>query len=415
MALKIVYQTCCGIDVHKTFVVACIATTNKQGVTTYKRHRFSTFTQGLRELLQWLLDNNCKDVCMESTGKYWIPVYNVLENDCTIVLAHPKYVKAIRGKKTDKKDAKWIADLFKHDLVAGSFMPPADIRQLRDLMRYRYKLTCFMSSEKNRLQNCLTVSNIQLASVVTDTFGKSSQKILDKILENPQDTSFDIKPLIHGSLKKKLPELELAIDGYITTEQAGKLKIIKKHFEDLESRKAELEELILALVSPYQQELDLILTAPSFTNVFTAIGIISEIGVNMEAFPSAKHLCSWAGLTPTNNESAGKKKSVRVSKAGCYIKPLLVQCANAAIKSKQHPEIRNRYLRIKKRRGHKKAIIAIARMLLTALYHMLKNGENYNSDLYKKSDVLPTTREITVEQAILMAQFQGYRIKSAME
>ena len=415
MALKIVYQTCCGIDVHKTFVVACIATTNKQGVTTYKRHRFSTFTQGLRELLQWLLDNNCKDVCMESTGKYWIPVYNVLENDCTIVLAHPKYVKAIRGKKTDKKDAKWIADLFKHDLVAGSFMPPADIRQLRDLMRYRYKLTCFMSSEKNRLQNCLTVSNIQLASVVTDTFGKSSQKILDKILENPLDTSFDIEPLIHGSLKKKLPELELAIDGYITTEQAGKLKIIKKHFEDLESRKAELEELILALASPYQQELDLILTAPSFTNVFTAIGIISEIGVNMEAFPSAKHLCSWAGLTPTNNESAGKKKTVRVSKAGCYIKPLLVQCANAVVKSTKHPEIRNRYLRLRKRRGHKKAIIAIARMLLTALYNMLKNKEPYNAELYRKSDVLPVNREITVEQAIVMAQFQGYKIKSATE
>ena len=415
MALKIVYQTCCGIDVHKTFVVACIATTNKQGVTTYKRHRFSTFTQGLRELLQWLLDNNCKDVCMESTGKYWIPVYNVLENDCTIVLAHPKYVKAIRGKKTDKKDAKWIADLFKHDLVAGSFMPPADIRQLRDLMRYRYKLTCFMSSEKNRLQNCLTVSNIQLASVVTDTFGKSSQKILDKILENPLDTSFDVEPLIHGSLKKKLPELELAIDGYITTEQAGKLKIIKKHFEDLESRKAELEELILALVSPYQQELDLILTAPSFTNVFTAIGIISEIGVNMEAFPSAKHLCSWAGLTPTNNESAGKKKSVRVSKAGCYIKPLLVQCATAVVKSTKHPEIRNRYLRLRKRRGHKKAIIAIARMLLTALYNMLKNKEPYNAELYRKSDVLPVNREITVEQAIIMAQFQGYKIKSATE
>lgn len=135
----------------------------------------------------------------------------------------------------------------------------------------------------------------------------------------------------------------------------------------------------------------------------------------METFPSAKHLCSWAGLTPTNNESAGKKKSVRVSKAGCYIKPLLVQCANAAIKSKKHPEIRDRYLRIKKRRGHKKAIIAIARMLLTALYHMLKNGENYNSDLYQKSDILPTTREITVEQAILMAQLQGYRIKSATE
>lgn len=415
MALKIVYKICCGIDVHKTFVVACIATTNKQGVTTYESHRFSTYTKGLKELLQWLLAHNCKDVCMESTGKYWIPVYNVLEEQCSIVLAHPKYVKAIRGKKTDKKDAKWIADLFKHDLVAGSFMPSADIRQLRDLMRYRYKLTCFSSSEKNRLQNCLTVSNIQLGNVVSDTLGKSSQKILDKILENPLDTSFDIEPLIHGSMKKKLPELELAVDGFITPEQAGKLKVIKEHLGDLESRKAELEQLILALASPYQQKLDIILTAPGINSIFTAIGIISEIGVNMEAFPSAKHLCSWAGLTPTNNESAGKKKSVRVSKAGCYIKPLLVQCANAVVTSKKHPEIRNRYLRLKKRRGHKKAIIAIARMLLTALYHMLKNEENYNAELYRKSDLLPNEREITIEQAIIMAQFQGYKIKSATE
>jgi transposase len=415
MALKIVYKICCGIDVHKTFVVACIASTNKQGVTNYKSHRFSTYTKGLKELLLWLLESNCKDVCMESTGKYWIPVYNVLEKDCSIVLAHPKYVKAIRGKKTDKKDAKWIADLFKHNLVAGSFMPPADIRQLRDLMRYRYKLTCFMSSEKNRLQNCLTISNIQLASVVSDTLGKSSKRILDKILENPLDTSFDIEPLIHGSMKGKIPELELAIAGYITPQQAGKLKIIKKHFEDLESRKTELEELIFALASPYQQKLDLILTAPSFKNTFSAITVISEIGVNMESFPSAKHLCSWAGLTPTNNESAGKKKSVRVSKAGCYIKPLLVQCANSVVKSEKHPEIRNRYLRLRKRRGHKKAIIAIARMLLTALYNMLKNNEPYNAELYRKSDTLPADREITVEQAILMAKSQGFKIKSAAE
>lgn len=284
MALKIVYKICCGIDIHKNFVVACIAKTDMQGVTTYERHHFSTYTKGLKQLLKWLLDRNCKDVCMESTGKYWIPVYNVLEHDCSIVLAHPKYVKAIRGKKTDKKDAKWIADLFKHDLVAGSFMPPADIRQLRDLMRYRFKLTCFKSSEKNRYQNCLTVSNIQLASVVSDTFGKSSQKIIAKILENPDDTSFDIGPLIHGSMKNKLPELELAIDGYITPEQAAKLKIIKEHFDNLEARKAELEELILALANPYQQEISIILTAPGFKNTFTAIGIISEIGTNMEAF-----------------------------------------------------------------------------------------------------------------------------------
>ena len=141
--LKIVYRVCCGMDVHKSFVVACIASTNEQGVTTYKSKRFSTFTGDLRRCAVWLAANNCKDVCMESTGKYWIPIYNILESTCNIVLAHPKYVKAIRGKKTDKRDAKWIADIFKHDLVSGSFIPPADIRQLRDLFRYRWKLTSF--------------------------------------------------------------------------------------------------------------------------------------------------------------------------------------------------------------------------------------------------------------------------------
>ena len=178
--LKIVYRVCCGIDVHKTFVFACIAATNAEGVTTYKSHRFSAFTKGLKELAEWLKVNSCSDVCMESTGKYWIPVYNILEPSCKIVLAHPKYVKAIRGKKTDKKDAKWIADIFKHDLVSGSFIPPLVIRQLRDLMRYRYKLICLMSSEKARTQNCLTVSNIQISNVVSDTFGKSAQAIISK-------------------------------------------------------------------------------------------------------------------------------------------------------------------------------------------------------------------------------------------
>jgi len=412
MALKIVYPICCGMDVHKTFVIACIAKTDIKGITTYKSHRFSTYTSGLKSLLQWLLDQECTDVCMESTGKYWIPVFNILEEKCKVVLAHPKYVKAIRGKKTDKKDAKWIADLFKHDLVSGSFMPPADVRQLRDLVRYHSKLTNMVSSEKNRFQNSLTVSNIQLANVLTDTLGISSMKIINSILENP-DGPVELESLIHSSLKKKLPELSLAVDGIFSPEQAGKIRVIMNHLDNLKTRKDELELLIYQIAVPYSAQIDLILTTPGIKSTLSAIKIISEIGVNMEVFPSAKHLCSWAGLTPTNNESAGKKKSVRVSKAGCYIKPLLVQCATAVVKSEKHPEIRNRYLRLKKRRGHKKAIIAIARMLLTALYNMLKNNEVYNAELYKKSDILPIDREISIEQAILIAKQQGYRIKSA--
>lgn len=408
--LKIIYPICCGIDVHKTFVVACIASTNEAGITTYKLHRFSTFTKGLKDLAYWLSLNSCKDVCMESTGKYFIPVYNILEETCNLVVAHPKYVKAIKGKKTDKKDAKWIADLFKHDLISGSFIPALQIRQLRDLMRYRFKLTNFQSSEKNRFQNCLTVSNIQLASVVSDTFGKSSMNIIEKILDNPLDTNFDIAPLIHGSMLKKLPELELSVDGFITEEQAEKMKIIKQHYDSLDLCKLNLESTILALAEPYQKQINLLFTVPSIHNIFTAISIISETGVDMNVFPTSKHLCSWAGLTPQNNESAGKKKSVRISRAGCYLKPLLVQCATAIIVSTKHPEIRNRYLNLKKRRGHKKAIIAICRMLLTAIYHILKKCEPYNPELYRKAEELPTNRQISVEQALFIVKRQGYMV-----
>lgn len=171
--LKIAYPNCCGIDIHKTFVVAVIAITTKQGITEYYRKRFSTFTNSLIQLRDQLEYYSCFDICVESTGKYWTPVFNILEKSCNICLAHPKYVKAIRGKKTDKKDAQWIADLFKHDSVAASFIPPLKIRQLRDLFRYRLKLTQLQVSEKNRYQNCLTWSNLQIASVVSDVFGEA--------------------------------------------------------------------------------------------------------------------------------------------------------------------------------------------------------------------------------------------------
>ena len=411
--LRIVYQICCGIDVHKKFVIACIAFTTEQGVTTYKSCRFSTFTNGLRKLAEWLSANSCVHVCMESTGKYWIPVYNILEATCKITLAHPKYVKAIRGKKTDKKDAKWIADLFKHDLVAASFMPPLAIRQLRDLMRYRCKLTNFGSSEKNRIQNCLTVSNIQLSNVVSDTFGKSSMKIIDHLLENPNDQDFDFVPLLHASMLKKVDDIRLALEGDITPEQQHKMSIILQHYEELGKCKSNLESLILSLSAPYAKEINLVSTVPGIKNLFSAIAIISEIGIDMSVFPTAKYLCSWAGLTPQNDESAGKKHSVRISRAGVYIKPLLVQCANAVVKSDKHPEIRNRYLSFKKRRGHKRAIIAIARMMLTAIYHILKKSEPYNAELYKKVEFIPQAREITVEQAILLAQRHGYSVKAS--
>ena len=403
--LKIVYPVCCGMDVHKSFVVACIASTNGQGVTTYKSHRFSTFTKGLRELSQWLLQNECRDVCMESTGKYWIPIYNILETTCKIVLAHPKYVKSIRGKKTDKKDAKWIADIFKHDLVSGSFIPPMDIRQLRDLVRYYGKLTNFTTGEKNRAQNCLTVSNFKLDDVFTDVFGKAASAITRRLLESNEP--FDVTPFLTKGLKASVEEIQMAVDGVMCPEQAEKLRIIHSHMDALTLCKLNLESLILSIAQKYLPQLNIVSTAPGI-QTFSAIAILGEIGVDMSVFPTSKQLCSWAGLTPQNNESAGKKKTTRITHAGAYIKPLLVQCANAAIASKKYPEVRNRYLALKKRRGHKKAIIAISRMLLTAIYNMLKKNEPYNPDLYRQSDKPPANREVSVDEAIFILQRQGY-------
>lgn len=407
--LRIVYPICCGLDVHKSSVFACIAATDENGVTTYQSRKFSTFTEELRELADWLAAHNCKDVCMESSGKYWIPVWNILEPTCNLVIAHPKYVKAIRGKKTDKKDAKWIADIFKHDLVSGSFIPPADIRQLRDLTRYYRKLVGFNTGEKNRAQNCLTVSNIKLDDVFTNVFGKSASAITERLIENPGET-FDVAPYVDGRCKTPIPEIQAAIDGSICTEQAEKLKIIRSHMGNLELCKMELESVVLGVAERYLPQIELVLTVPGISDPFMAISVIAEIGVDMSVFPTAKHLCSWAGLTPQNNESAGKKKTTRISHAGAYIKPLLVQFAVAVSKSEKHPEIRNRYLALRKRRGHKKAVIAIARMLLTAIYNMLKKNEPYNAELYRKADVPPTNRVVSYEEAIYILQRQGYLV-----
>ncbi|MDK2823299.1 MAG: transposase [Clostridia bacterium] len=410
--LKIVYPICCGIDVHKKFVVATVGTTNKSGVTEYQTKQFSTFTENLHQLLDWLKSKNCINVCMESTGKYWHPVFNILEEYCDVVVANPKYVKGIRGKKTDKKDSVWLCDLHKHGLVPSSFIPPLLTRQIRDLMRYRFKLINFKSSEKNRIQNSLTVSNIMISSVVSDTFGVSSMKIINHILENPDVKDFDVSPMLHKSMQDKAETITKSINGNLTKPQADKMRVCLDHFDNIEKHIADIEKVVLALAQPYLPQIELILSMPSINDIFTAIAIIGEIGIDMSVFHSSKHLCSWAGLTPQNNESAGKKKSVRVSRAGVYIKPLLVQCANAAIKSKKFTYFKVRYDQIKKRRGHKKAIIAIAHMLLNCIYHMLDRNETFNYDLYKIDSKPKQTYapQITEEMAVRYLQTLGYQI-----
>jgi len=408
--VDIVYPVCCGMDVHKSFIVACVAVTDERSHTTHYIKRFSTFTGDLRRLSGWLASFNCRDVCMESAGKYWIPVFNMLEKTCNVCLTHPKYVKAIKGKKTDRKDAKWISELFKCDLVRSSFIPPPDIRQLRDLCRYYAKLTYFTSSEKNRAQNCLTVCNFKLDDVFSDVFGKSASRVMDALLEH-SGGNFDVAPLLDRRCKATLEEVQAALDGELNPMQAEKLKLIRQHMVDLQNLQAVLEHLICRIAAAFQPQIDLLLTVPGISSPLTAIRILAEIGADMSVFETAKQLCSWAGLTPQNQESAGKKKTTRIGRAGAYLKPLLVQCALAVGKSDKHPELKAKYLALKKRRGGKKAVIAIARKLLTAIWHILDKNEPFNIELYRKADKPPVARELTTEQALALLRRKGYIIQ----
>ena len=383
--MKVVYPICCGVDVHKSFLIGTIITTTGGVEPHYQKKRFSTYNNDLHRFCNWLLSNNCKNVCMESTGKYWVPVFNILEErGIATTIANPKWVKAVKGNKDDTKDSKWIGDLFRLGLVPGSFIPSKEIRILREFTRYRYKLVSMKSSEKNRFQNAFTVCNIALDSVVSDMFGKSAAAITNYLIS---EDSFDpeyCKSLLQRSLKNKADSVIESIEGYsITNEQKLRMKIIRSHLDYIQSAIADVDSAIDAMVAKHENLIALLQTVPGIDRN-SAITIISEIGTDMEQFGSSKRLCCWAGLTPCNNESAGKKKSVRITRAGVYLKPALVQVAHAAVKATDNSYYRLKYEQISKRRGKKRAIIAVARMILTAVFQMLSTGEAWNpSDLFK--------------------------------
>ena len=376
--MEIVYPRVCGVDVHKSFIVAviCISESVKP---RYLKKRFSTFHNSLVQFRSWLLDNDCQNVCMESTGKYYIPVYNVLEGFISnIVVANPKWVRAVKGEKDDDKDAKWIADLFKLGIVKGSFIPSKDIRILRELTRYKFKLTNIRSSEKNRYQNALTVGNCKLDMVFTDVFGKSSSNIANLILSDKEYTEEDILSKVHKSCKASNEDIINAVSGIdLTPVQKARIHVIQKHMDQVNENINEINKLIDIMAKPFEDDINFLCQIPGVKRD-SAIVILSEIGNDMEQFKAARRITSWAGLAPTNNQSACKKKSVKISRAGVYLKPCLVEVAHAAIKDKEHPYYANKFNKISKRRGKKRAYIAIARKILIAIYHMLLTGEVWN-------------------------------------
>ena len=407
--MRIVRPICCGADIHKDLIVATIAATNQDGITEYIQSSFSSQNFDLVRLKAWLIEHHCFEIAMESTGKYWIPVFNVLEGEIKVFVVHPKYTKAIKGKKTDKKDSKWIADLFKHDLLKFSFIPPKEIRELRELSRYRIKLIAMRSSERNRYQNSMTISNIGLASILSDPFGKSSRAVMKEVIRSSSVTEERISKLLERNAKKKVKEvLQSLVGSHIESDQRLKMNIASQHMDQIDSHVRRLETEMAIRCIPYATLINLLVDIPGISYL-SARTIIAEIGTDMSVFETSKQLSCWAGLAPANNESASKKKSVRISKAGSYLKPLLVQCALAAINSKSNPYYRIKYNRIKKRRGHKKAIIAIARMILVNIYHILSTGEVYSPcDMEQIINPKPVKKVMTIQNAIEFLQSQGF-------
>lgn len=396
---------CAGIDVHKKILVAAVCVTNTADLTAkYYVRKFKSTNSDIKAMAKWMLSYQVKDACMESTGKYWIPVFNLLEqNGIHPVLTHPKYVKQAKGCKTDFRDAVHIANLFRMDLVVASFIPPSEIRDLRELIRYRLKLTYIRTAEKNRFQNSMTISQIRLDNVFSDPFGKSASAIMHYLIyTDPASVSDEeILSLVDPRTKAGHSEILDSIHGYeFIGIQCDKLKVISSHINNINALLDEIDFYLKPFAQKYKPIIDHLSTMIGITPV-SALYIISEIGTDMSVWKNADALASWAGLSPANNESGGKKKSTKIGKGGHYLKPLLVQCAFAATKSTTtDPYYRNKYTTIAKRRGKKKAIIAIARKMLVSIYYMIKNDTDFKPVDYDKTIISKQDKPMTINNVI---------------
>jgi transposase len=324
----------CGLDVYQATVVACSLTIRKDGRVQKQMRTFGTTTRELVGLREWLLSEGCTHVAMESTGVYWKPIYAILEGTLEIVVANAQHIKKVPGRKTDVKDAEWIADLLCHGLLRSSFVPPKPIRELRDLMRYRRKLVESQAAERNRLLKVLETANIKLANVATDVFGMSGRLMLRALIEG-KATPQEMADLAKGLLRKKIPELQSALEGKLEEHHRFLLELQLQRLEAAEKDLVALEQRVQQKLEPYAAQLALLDEIPGVDWTLAAV-IIAELGVDMSVFGSVSQLASWAGLCPGNNESAGKRKSSRVPSGNVYLKSGLVEAANAAARAKRH-------------------------------------------------------------------------------
>ncbi len=371
----------CGLDVHQATVVACLLSVLDSGKVKKEIRSFGTTTRELLSLRDWLLAQGCTRVAMESTGVYWKPIYTILEGALDLTVANAQQIQNVPGRKTDVKDAEWIADLLLHGLLKPSFVPPKPIRELRDLTRYRRKLADSQSAECNRLLKVLETANIKLASVASDVFGVSGMEMLDALAEG-QATPAEMAELARGRLRGKIPQLEPALDGRMEEHHRYMLKLQLRRLRELDQDLAELDARIQEKLKPYQKQVELLRGIPGVDWILAAV-IVAELGVDMRVFGSAPRLALWAGVCPGNHESAGKRRNVSVTKGNVHLKTALVEAAHAAARSKG-TYLRDKYFRLKARRGAKRAVVAVAHKILVAIYHMLSGDVSYHDlgDLY---------------------------------
>jgi transposase len=393
--MRIIYARCCGLDVHKKSISACLLIADGKGGTQQQEiRRFGAMTRDLLLLSDWLSANQVTHVAMESTGVYWKPVWNILEERYTILLVNAQHVKAVPGRKTDTKDCQWIADLLQHGLLRGSFIPPNPIRELRDLTRMRASLRQDHTSVANRMQKILEDANIKLAAVASDWLGVSGRAILSRLLDGEEDAE-KLAQLCRGRLREKIAEMQLALEGRVTQHHRWLLTLLRNQLEFLEKQIADLDIRIQDCMCQYQKAMDLCITVPGIEAV-AAANIIAEIGVNMKQFPSAQHLASWAGLCPGNNESAGKRLSGKARNGCVWVRRSLCQAAWAASHTK-NTYLSAQFRRLAARKGKKRAIVAVAHTILIILFHMLKNQQPYQdlgADYFDRRNVEQLKRSL---------------------
>lgn len=381
-----ILECCMGLDVHRDTIVACLLTGPIGAVPECEVRTFGTLAPELAKLRDWVVANNCQTIAMESTGIYWHPIYELLEpcfdSEIHLLVVNARHMKNVPGKKTDIRDSEWIATLLRAGLLKGSFIPEKTFRELRHFTRYRKKVIADITAQKNRINKFLHSSGFRLSMFLTDIFGASGRNIMRHLVAHGSIDREGMDRCLKTQTRNRLEEILISANGTLSAHQREFLSMMLSYLEQIESHKKQVEEAIDSEILKHSEALSLLCSIPGI-DVTSAAAIIAEIGIDMTAFPSAGHLCSWAGLTPSNNESAGKRKSAHIGKGNNYLKSMLCEIS-WVICGKRKLYLSGWYWRIKQRKGAKRAVVALARKLLSIIYTMLKTGVPFNEDCFEQ-------------------------------